>query len=301
MAMRSCIDVMSFATGDIQGLKIGSDRLSSGHFDPQPEKDSSASSTWLSGFVDTLVDVSGDRLESFGKDLEMVKRADQIRRRWKSEYATLTKRAEELEASVKQLRDTAKSVDNPLRDLPRIEAALAKAKSIQTELAAVRSEIDLIPEKVQADLLSMQDAKDIDIQKIEELTSFDISGADNFGPQLLSGIVNRQVDRMREYVNTGREIADWTVAAPSVERQRGETFDLIQGYRPPNMLIRRCEVSGEIQSNGTPYQLTGVLENITHQAKFVSSRFEHVSNSKGINLFVLIILATIRRHSFVKR
>ena len=259
--------------GQISGLKIGSDRLTSGHFDPQPVNESNTSSAWMSKFVDSLVDVSGDQLETFGKELEMVKRADQIRRRWKSEYATLTKRAEELEASVKQLRDTAKSVDNPLRDLPRVEAALSKAKQIQSELALVRSEIDAIPEKVQKDLLSMQDAKDLDIKRIEELTSFDISGADNFGPQLLSGIVNRQVDRMREYVDAGREIADWTVAAPSAERQRGETFDLVQGYRPPSMLVRRCEVSGEIQSDGQPFQLTGVIENLTHQPKLREQPF----------------------------
>jgi uncharacterized protein (TIGR03545 family) len=259
--------------GQVTGLRIGSDRMNSGHFEPQPAPEASTTSPWMSQLVDSLVSMSGDRLETFGKELEMTKRAELIRRRWQGEYASLTKRAEDLEASVKELRDTARSVDNPLRDIPRIEAALRRAKEIQAELVAVRNEIDQIPAKAQEDLLSMQKAKDIDLAKIEEITSFDISGSDNFGPQLLAGIINRQVDRMREYVDAGREIADWTVAAPEVERERGETFDLVRGIRKPSMLIQRCEVNGELQSDGKPYQLSGIVENITSQPKLREQPF----------------------------
>ncbi len=253
--------------GSINGLKIGSDRLDSGHLAPEPKSASDASSEWLTHFFDSLVNSSEDKLVAFGNELEMVRRGDQIRRRWKGEYASLMKRAEQLESSVKQLRDSAKSVDNPLRDWPKIEAALAKSKEIQKELLAVRAAIDAIPAQIQEDLASMEKAKQADVARIEEITSFDFSSADKIGPRLLADVVNRQVDRMRVYVDRGREIADWTVAAPTAERQRGETIDLVRGNHLPSMLIRRCEVSGELSADGNPYQLTGILENITDQPK----------------------------------
>jgi len=257
----------------ISGLKIGSDRLESGHYTAEHDAETEAGSEWLSTFFGSLANSSEEKLEAFGKGLEMVKRGDQIRRRWKGEYASLLKRAAELETSIKQLRDTAKSVDNPLRDWPRIEAAMAKSKEIQKELVAVRAAIDAIPAQVQQDLASMEKAKQADIAKVEEITSFDFSSADKFGPRLLADVVNRQVDRMRVYVDRGREIADWTVAAPSVERERGETIDLIRGKHLPSMLIRRCEVNGELSAEGNPYQLTGILENLTDQPKLREAPF----------------------------
>jgi len=261
--------------GRINGLKIGSDRLSSGHLDPQPEIEpqNSATSQWMSQFFGSLTDASREKLEAFGSELEMVKRSDQIRRRWKSEYLTLTQRAKQLEESIKQIRDSAKGIDNPLRDWPRIEAALAKSKEVQNELVAVRAAIDEIPSKVQADLISMQDAKQIDINRIEQITSLNLSNPENFGPRMLADLVNAQVDRIRGYVDTGREVANWTVAAPKAERQRGETFDLFQGKPAPSMLVRRCEINGELQADGMPYLLTGVLENLTHQPRLRDQPF----------------------------
>jgi len=261
--------------GQITGLKIGSDRLTAGHFDPQPklENESSATSEWMSEFFGSLTHASKEKLDTFANDLEMVKRADQIRRRWKTEYLMLTKRAEQLEASIKVIRDSAKGVENPLRDWPRIEAALAKSKEVQNELVAVRAAIDEIPTKVQADLISMQNAKQIDLDRIEKITSLDLSNRDTFGPRLLADTVNAQVDRMRAYVETGREVANWTVAAPKVGRQIGETFELLQGPQLPSVLVRRCEISGELQSSGKPYLLTGVLENLTHQPRLRNQPF----------------------------
>lgn len=261
--------------GRISGLKIGSERLSSGHFDPQPETESKSSGTsqWMSQFFGSLTDASREKLETFGNELEMVKRSDQIRRRWKSEYMTLTKRAEQLEDSIRVIRDSAKGVENPLRDWPRVEAALAKSKQVQNELVAVRAAIDAIPGQVQADLISMQDAKQIDVNRIEQITSLDLSSSDKFGPRMLADLVSAQVDRMRGYVETGREVANWTVATPKAERIRGETIDLLLGRPAPSMLVRRCEINGEFQSDGKPYLVTGVLENLTPQSRLREQPF----------------------------
>lgn len=260
--------------GRVSGLRFGSDRITSDHFDHQPRaQKATTDAQWLSPLVNSLTDACRAKIEAFGSDLEMVKRADQIRRRWKSEYAMLTKRATELEASIQQIQSSAQGVDNPLRDLPRVEATLAKTRDVQNELLAVRTAIDEIPAQVQADLISMQTAKQTDIDRIDEISSIDMANFDDVGARLLADGVNQHVDRMRTYIDTARELGDWTIAAPTPSRGRGETIDLIGGYRPPSMLIRRCEVSGEFRAGAEPYQLTGVVENVTPEPRLRQSPF----------------------------
>ncbi len=51
-----------------------------------------------------------------------------------------------------------------------------------------------------------------------------------------------------------------------MERHRGEHIQLV-AQQQPSVLIRHCELSGLLRSGGKPYQLTGILENLTPQAK----------------------------------
>jgi len=256
--------------GRVTGLKFDSDRISSGHFEPSIESEntsggSSAATQWIMSFLSSIGDGAVGKAAAMGNDLEMVKRSDQIRRRWKSEYAVLAQRATSLETTIEQVRGSAKGIENPLRDWPRIEAALAKSRELQSELAAVREAIDELPTKVQADLIAMQDAKQIDLDRVSRMTSVDLEDTDSLAPRLLADLVNGQVDKLRDFVNTGREVANWTVASPTSQRGRGETIDLLTGKRHPEFLIRRCEIEGVLTGGGRDYVLSGILENVTSE------------------------------------
>jgi uncharacterized protein (TIGR03545 family) len=248
--------------GRISGLKIGTPLAASNSQSSQPSPSVTGDSPWLTPIIQSMTNGSADKVSSFGTDLEMVKLADQIRRRWKSEYAVLTKRAADLEAAVEQIQAIPVGLENPLRDRPRVEATLEKTKTLQEELAVVRTEIDEIPTKIQSDLISLQNARQKDIDRIDTVISLEHSNAEHIGSRLLADTVNEQVDRIRQYLSTGRQLASATIRVPEEQAKRGENIDLIGGYKSPSFLVQRCEVKGELQTGTAPYELSGVIENL---------------------------------------
>src|SRR5690606_37092783 len=206
-----------------------------------------------------------DQLESLAASSETLRRGDQIRRRWKAEYSMLADRATELEAAIKQVQQTAKGIENPLRDWPQIDATLNQAKEIQQELLQVRKTLAEMPAQFQADLLTMERAKQADLQRVRDALPFDPSAGDELGPGLLLQVVKAQLNQLRGYLDTGRNLSRWTVVKPRVERQRGEHIQLVA--QQPSLLVRHCELSGLLRSGGKPYELTGILENLTPQVK----------------------------------
>jgi len=256
------------STARIKGLEIDSDRLSSGHLEPveQPEStEPSLAMQWLSDIFGSATDAAKDQLDALADRSETLRRGDQIRRRWKSEYGMLASRAAELEAAIKEVQQTAKGIENPLRDWPQIDATLSQAKEIQQELLLVRKTLAEMPAQFQADLLTMERAKQADLQRVRDTLPFDPSAGEDLGPGLLLQVVKAQIAQLRGYLDTGREISEWTVIKPKVERHRGEHIHLVA--QQPAVLVRHCELSGLLRSGGKPYELTGILENLTPQAK----------------------------------
>lgn len=256
----------------ITGLQFDTDRTTSGHIEREPEPESTEPSMamkWLSGWMDSAVDSAKAQVDSLVESSETRRRGDQIRRRWKTEYESLAKRAEDLEVAIKDVHQTAKGIENPLRDWPRVDATLTKARSIQEELVSVRQTLDAMPAQVQADILSMEKAKQADLKRAREALPLDITDGEKLGPGLLVKAIRSQIDTMRGYLDTGREVSEWTVVKPKAERCRGEAIDLENGNHLPSVLVRRCEVAGALRADGKQYTLAGILENLTPQSKLL--------------------------------
>jgi len=257
----------------ITGLQFDTDRITSGHIERQPQPEATEPSEpsmamkWLAGWMDSAVDSAKAQVDGLVENSETRRRGDQIRRRWKTEYESLAKRAADLEVAIKEVHQTAKGIENPLRDWPRVDATLTKARSVQEELVAVRKTLDAMPAQVQADVLSMEKAKQADLKRAREALPFDIADDEKLGPGLLVQAIRNQINLVRGYLDTGREVSHWTVTKPKVKRFRGEAIDLEGGNRLPSVLVRRCEVAGALRSDGQQYMLAGILENLTPQSE----------------------------------
>jgi len=256
----------------VTGLQFDADRTTSGHLEHEPQPESTEPSMamkWLSGWMNSAVDSAKSQVDSLVENSETRRRGDQIRRRWKTEYESLAKRAADLEVAIKDVHQTAKGIENPLRDWPRVDATLTKARSIQEELVSVRKTLDAMPAQVQADVLSMEKAKQADLKRAREALPFDLADGEKLGPELLAQAIRNQINTMRGYLDTGREVSQWTVAKPKAERFRGEEIDLEKGNHLPSLLVRRCEVAGALRADGQQYTLAGILENLTPQSKLL--------------------------------
>jgi uncharacterized protein (TIGR03545 family) len=227
---------------------------------------SSAAVRWLSDLLSSTAENAKSEHDALAASSETLRRGDQIRRRWKMEYESLARRAAELEVAIKEVQQTAQGVDNPLRDWPRVDKTLNRTKEIQQELATVRKALDSLPADSRADLLTLDRARQEDIERIRQLRPLDLTAADTLGSELLTDQITKQIQQVRDYLDTGRQMSQWTPVESTARRQRGEVIDLSRKKQLPSFLIRRCEVSGVITADNRAYQLAGILENVTPQA-----------------------------------
>jgi|SRR6056297_202973 len=249
--------------GTISGIRIGGHRDQSGHLAPTiaPEP---AGPSMITKMLGGLGEQSLKQLKSVSDSLETVKRSDQIRRRWKAQYADLASRAKELEDEIRTVRDEARGIDNPLRDLPRLQKTIQRAEAIHAEALAIRRQMDSLPQQIQSDRIALEEARQIDLDRINQYLPAPVEQPEKIGPDLLKEIVQTQIQSVRDYLDSAREIADWTIAAPDGEdRVRGEDVRLIATQPPPSLLVKRCQLDGIMSVNNDAYTMTGILENLT--------------------------------------
>lgn len=254
----------------INGLNLNVTDLGSGQLqlpEQPPGAVPSAAMRWLAGLFHLVTDAGKEQAGAVAASSESLRRGDQVRRRWKGEYALLARRSEELEAAIEQMQQTATGVENPLRDWRRLDVTLSKAKSIQQELALVRKSLDEMAAEFQADLVTMERARQADLQRASEALPLDLAASDTLGSGLLLPTVKAQIDHVRGYLDFIRELSQCRVDHPQGQRHRGEIIDLTPKTQLPTVLVRRCEISGLLSGDGHTYQMTGILENLTPQAK----------------------------------
>ncbi|MEM6363054.1 MAG: TIGR03545 family protein [Planctomycetota bacterium] len=250
----------------VTGLEVGTHRDTSGHLETQPSTKNAGTSQlarWLSAAGNDLA----DRAESLGQNLQTVQAGKDIRQEWENEYERLLAEVTGLEQRVRDIRDRAQGIDNPLRDWPELERTLEEARAVRETLLALRRTIDELPEQMQTDLARLEQARQADLATLDQFVPGDLEDSKNFGVDLVSGEVRRQLERLRSYVDNSRTLANYTVVAPESIRIRGEDYDFLGDARRPGILIRQCELSGLLRASGKTYTLTGIMENMTPETQ----------------------------------
>ncbi len=253
------------SSGRISGIQIGSQRADSGWLEvvPQEEVEESDGPSYLQQWCNTLSGDMQDKVENFGENLATVQEAKRIRDFWQSEYDNLRQRAKQLENDVRTLRTTVKSIDNPLRDIPALQESLRRAEEIRKELASVRQQLDVVPGRAKGDMQALDQARRNDQERVASyLPDGFAANPTSIGPELLGELIKDQLKMVREYLDSGREIAQVTVAGPKAARSRGETIQL-GGPQGPSWRVASCEIDGLLRVKNEKYNLIGVLENIT--------------------------------------
>lgn len=252
--------------GKITGLQIGAKRDSSGHLEKEDlESPTSLSdqpgvlSKLLGGMTEQLV----GQAEDSAKNLETVRRSQEIKTQWEREYDALAERAKSLEQKVRELNANAREIGNPLRDWDKIGNTVGLAEETRSELKSILAALDAAPDQFNADVASLERAKQMDLDRIDRYVPGNLSESQNFGVDLISEAVRNQIATIRDYWEGGRTIANYTIVAPDSNRARGINIDLLGGQRRPAILIRTCEVQGLMRANGNTYSLSGTVENLT--------------------------------------
>lgn len=249
--------------GRISGLQVGASRETSGHIDRENEPASQSDGpSMLSHLLAGTSDYISNQADAIVDDSETVRRGKEIRDRWEQQYKDLILRARKLEKQISDVRDRTRGIDNPLRDWPEFERTLADARDARNDLLAVQQELNALPQRLQVDLVQLNEAKQIDIEKADKFVPGNLSNTSEFGVDIMAEAIRTQIQQVRSYMDGGRAIAGMTVVAPELSRIRGYNHDLERLHRP-QVMIRRCEIGGVLRSNGDIYTMTGIVENMT--------------------------------------
>lgn len=251
--------------GVISGIEIGAQRKTSGRLSRLEQvtpKDTDSTRTTLNQLIGATTNRITDEAKTVLVDLETVKCSQQIRSQWEAEYKALVIRAKNLEEQIRGVRDEARVVQNPLRDLPELQRTLARARNARSELSSVHRAIDSLPSRLKADLVRLDQAKQVDLAKVDQYVPGDLASSGDLGIEMLGDAVREQIQQIRSYMEGGRTLANYTVIAPESERARGVTHDLTS-QPVPTLLVRHCEVSGSLRAGGQAYRMTGDLYNLT--------------------------------------
>lgn len=248
--------------GRISGIQIGSARETSGHVEAEATVETSEGPSFLSNLVGEATSRLSEQAEQAIGDLETIRRSKQIRSKWEARYAESAQQARDLEQQIRSIRDGIRGIENPLRDGPKLNRMVGQANQVRQELANVHAAIDTLPGVLQSDLASLQQAKQMDLAKVDAYVPGDLASSQNYGIDLVAEAVRQQVSRVKDYLDSGRTLADYTVVAPSSDRTRGVSFRL-DPQPEPTVMIRLCEVGGVLRADGKQFMMTGILENLT--------------------------------------
>ena len=86
-------------------------------------------------------------------------------------------------------------VENPLRDLPELQRTLARARNARSELSSVHRAIDSLPSRLQADLVRLDQAKQIDLAKVDQYVPGDLASSGDLGIEMLGDAVREQIQQ----------------------------------------------------------------------------------------------------------
>jgi len=263
--------------GTVSGLRLGTERTTSGalektprHRKPAREKGDRERDARLAqlaeSWLETLAAFLQAEIAEQVEQLESVRLARELARRWPREYQQMEDRAEELKGRAEQLQ---KLVRGGARNLPRdvdaVRKALGELESLQREIAEIRGELDRLRQQALRDKDAIGQAQKRDQERIREQLRLDELRGEHLSDYLLGPELAEKVRTVAHWVRWARR--HWPERAEPPEPVRARGLDvLFAGFPPgPDFLIRKLTLDGQGQLDHRPFRFSGTAEGLTSQ------------------------------------
>lgn len=249
--------------GRISGLRFSSDRTTSGRLDTEtepPEEDGSIDLQWLSLLSDKLQ-------QDIQDELETVRVADELKTHWPEEYRRLEKRADDLEARIRRLREVVRSARSGdiLSQPDQIQQATVDIQAVQRELDTLPDEIRRLHDAARQDRQAIEVARQHDVEYLKRRFRWEGLDADTLSRYLLKENEAAKVRELLAWVEWGRELAPQKRKLDAPRRDRGWKIRFRGVPVTPDWLVERLSVDGVATQDGQDVPFTGQLADVTSQ------------------------------------
>ncbi|MFH1920955.1 MAG: TIGR03545 family protein [Planctomycetota bacterium] len=257
--------------GRVSGLRFGTGRETSGTLDPAADwslKLPKIDLPKLDGqCLEPLTAILEKELVEQAEQLESVRLVKELIARWPVEYERLEARTESLKQRIDQLR---KLSQNPGNDtvsvLNTFQRAASELESVEREMKQLRRKIERLYEQALVDKDAVDEAKERDLQKIQETLRLATDlNAETLSEYLLGPELNETVLSVAKWVQWGRQYFPAEADSPEPVRSRGVDV-VFPSVRPePDFLIRSLALDGQGQLGHHQFQFSATAAGITTQ------------------------------------
>jgi len=254
--------------GTVSGLRLGTERTTSGALEKTPRRReretglAQLAESWLETLAAFLQAEIAEQVEQ----LESVRLARELARRWPREYQQMEDRADELKGRAEQLQKLVRGgARNLLRDVNSVQKTLGEVESLEREIAEFRGELDRLRQQALRDKDAITQARDRDLERIRERLRLDELRGEHLSDYLLGPELAEKVRTVAEWVRWARRY--WPERAEPPEPLRARGVDVLFAGLPPgpDFLIRKLTLEGQGQLHHQPFQFSGTAEGLTSQ------------------------------------
>ena len=255
--------------GKLSGLRIQTDRLTSGELEPGADWNWDLPGGHLSGlshdWLDRLTGVLQNRIEEEIENLESVRLTRELIRRWPAEFEQLEARADSLKRRTDRISELLQSRSNDLMEsLQAYREAAVELESLHRELAELGSELDRLPQQALADKDAVIAAQRRDVERVRRtLPQFDLD-AETLSTYLLGDELSRRVRSVAGWVRWARRnLTGGELSEPARGRGIDVLFAGLKGR--PDFLVHSLSLDGTLEIGDQQYQFLGTASGLTNQ------------------------------------
>jgi uncharacterized protein (TIGR03545 family) len=217
---------------------------------------------WLDRLALTLKREITEEVEQ----LQSVKLARELSRRWPAELAKLESRAEEMKARADRVRELAqKKSDNPVQALENARKIASEIESLQRDLTEFRSEAERLRQQADRDRDAAIAARDQDLNHLRAQFRLDELDSGGLSEALLGHEMNERVRTVVAWICWVRNHLPRKHQEHDPIRARGVDVTFAGLAPRPDFLIRTLTLEGEGSVCGERLQFEGTAQGLTPQ------------------------------------
>lgn len=254
-------------SGRISGLRFGSARETSGAL--TTGEGTAGAVAWLGAKSAEQAEIWLAQLSNrFENDvfaeLESVRLTESLLTRWPKQQKSLETRVQQLKQRGAAIQSTyVEAQANPLRHFTFLRKLPKEIVAIQKEFASLVSEIEKLPELVDADRRAIIAARKHDEQFLRDYFHVDDIDSGLLVAYFLQDQLNGPVGELIAWTRWARDVCGGEPELRHANRGIGQDvlFDGVE--QSPDLLIRSLEVRGAAQFADRPLALCGTLRNLS--------------------------------------